>query len=132
MVRKFEFKNNDLELDIAGEKFYIDPFQPDLFNRIEEGKTKLLEEGDKLKSLDDNSTTQDLEKGIEQAIKTCTTVIDSLLGENSTERIFKERRISFLDAVDVAHFIFIEIESYIQSDVVNKYSPNRAQRRSKK
>lgn len=73
-----------------------------------------------------------LEKELEQAIQLCVDVIDDVLGKGATKKIFKDRAINFLDAIEVAGFALNEITDYMVEDIANKYSPNRAQRRAKK
>lgn len=132
MARKFNFKSNFLNLDIAGEEFEIDVFQPDLTKRMDDHRKELLEQGEALTSLrENNASSEELEKELEKAINLCVGVVDDLLEEGATKRIFKNRKINFLDIVDVSNFVFEEIDSYITDDVSTKYL-NRAQRRSKK
>lgn len=133
MARKFEFRNNELELDIAGEIFKIDVFEPTLSRRINAHGKRLKEKGEHLtKRLEEGLADAELEKELKGSIQLCVEVIDDVLGEGACKKIFKDKPINFLDAVDVANFVFTETNSYIEKDIMNKYSPNRAQRRAKK
>lgn len=130
MVRKYTPQKNKLELEIKKERFNIDAFDPTLLKRIEIHRKTLNEQGAKLQNQNKEISIEELESALEESIKLCVDVIDDLLGEGSTERIFKDEPISFLDAVDIATFIFQEITEYIVVDVAKKYNPNRAARRS--
>lgn len=133
MARKFEFKDNVLKLDIAGNIFEVDVFEPTLSRRINKHKIRLGEKGGHLtKKSDEGLYVKELEKELEESIQLCVGVIDDILGEGACEKIFKDRAVNFLDAIDVANFVFAEIDNYIQNDLAKKYSPNRAQRRAVK
>lgn len=135
MARKFEFnKRNELELDIAGEKFTVNVMDPNWLKKHEAKRVKIEEMGQRLRKLGENeaANVNELDKLMEEAIILCAETIDVLLGEKATERIFKDREIKFLDIVDVVHFIFNEASEHLERDVINKYSPNRAQRRARK
>lgn len=132
MTRKFEFRNNDLRLDIAGKEFTVDAFEPDLLERVDAGRIKLAEKGKELQTLSEEGITRGELKGkMEESIKACLEVIDGILGEGASQKIFESREVKFLDAIDVSHFIFNEIADFINKDITNRYSPNRATRRSK-
>lgn len=136
MARKFEFnsRKNRLELDIAGEEFIINTMDPLWLRKVDEGKKKLKESGDELTkfSKKDNADIDGLEEIMNRSIGICVEVLDALLGENATKRIFKDNPIAFLDIVDVISFVFEEADEYMEKDIVNKFSANRAQRRGKK
>lgn len=136
MARKFEFNKSRtrLELEIAGEQFEVDVMDPLWLKRFEQKKTEILKSGDELSefSKSEDRDVDGYEKLLNKAIAICVETVDALLEEGATKRIFKDAPIKFLDIVDVVHFIFSETDEYLQKDVVNKFSANRAQRRAKK
>jgi len=125
MARKFEFKTNTLELDIAGHIFEVDPTNPRL---IQEIQTFALEAQKKVEEL---SERRDYAKALEEVIQFCIDAIDSILGTGAAEKIFAGRKINFFDCLDVINFIVSEVNEFRQQKF-QQYSPNRAMRRANK
>lgn len=125
MVKKFEFKDNDLKLDIAGEKFKIDTTNIKLVERVSSfGKvaTKLSKELE---------GREDYVQALKETIDFCQGSIDSILGKGATKQIFKNREVSLLDLLDVINYIMAQVKED-RDKKFQVYSPNRAQRRAKK
>ena len=103
MAKKFEFRNNAAELNIAGHMFKIELTAEVIAasDEIRDGAAKHAE---------------NLEKsgvGAKEIVeKTCVFLsesIDRLLGEGAVQTIFGERKITMLDLADVLGFIQSEI-----------------------
>ena len=125
MTRKFEFRTNTLELDIAGHIFEIDPTNPRL---IQEIQTFALEAQKKVEEL---SERRDYAKALEEVIQFCIDAIDKILGEDASKKIFANREVTFFDCLDVINFIVSETNEFRQQKF-QQYSPNRAMRRANK
>nr|DAQ38492.1 MAG TPA: tail assembly chaperone [Caudoviricetes sp.] len=128
MVKKFEFSSNLLELDIAGEVFQIDTTNPRLIESAEKYGIKMQEYSKKAEEI---AKEHGNAKAMEDMIQICVDAIDVILGEGATKKIFKERKVNFFDCIDVINFVTAEIEKS-RENKLQKYSPNRAQRRAKK
>lgn len=124
MANKFEFKNNDLELDIAGSKFYVDTTDPELIERVLEFAKGAQAMAEELKG------KEDYVKELKQTISFCLGAIDSILGEGSSDRIFAGRKVGMFDCLDVISYIVKSINENKDNKFL-EYSPNRAQRRAK-
>lgn len=122
MARKFEFRANTLELDIAGYIFEVDPTNPRL---IQEMQTFSVEAQKKAEEL---SKREDYAKALEEVIQFCLDTIDSILGTGAAEKIFAGRKINFFDCLDVINFVVSEVNEFRQQKF-QQYSPNRAMRR---
>lgn len=130
MAKIFEFRNNNLEIEIAGNTFEIDIADTELMSKITGFSKEATELSNRLleQSKDENA---DYGKALEEAIQFVVGAIDMMLGEDASKKIFKGRKVSFFDALDVVNFIVDEYNTK-RKDNFNKYSPNRAQRRAKK
>lgn len=124
MTKQFEFKNNDLELDIAGNKFYLDTTEPSLIERILEFAHGAEAMGNDLKG------KEDYVEGLKEAIAFCLEAIDSILGEGSSDKIFEGRKVGMFDCLDVMSYIVDSVNENKDNKFL-AYSPNRAQRRAK-
>lgn len=131
MVKKFEFGKNLLELDIAGETFQLDVADVKTIEKIEKFGKESLE---KVKEAEKLSDEQGYSQVWDELIQFLVGYIDSMLGEGSVKRIFKERKINFFDCLDVAEFINTEASKHRSSKLqkLQQYSPSRAERRAKK
>lgn len=125
MTRKFEFKTNTLELDIAGHIFEVDPTNPRL---IQEMQTFSVEAQKKAEEL---SKRKDYAKALGEAIQFCIDAIDKILGEDASKKIFANRKATFFDCLDVINFVVSEVNEFRQQKF-QQYSPNRAMRRANK
>lgn len=122
-MKKFEFQNNSLELDIAGHKFELNPIEDGLLERIEKMGEESKLEAERMR--EDNSPDS-IKMGMNFMVKQ----IDALLGDGAASKIFEKRTINFFDVLDVLTYIKDSIIEF-QSEKISKYSPNRVQRRSK-
>lgn len=124
MVKKFEFKDNNLTLDISGAKFKIDTSDPELVARVLKFGEEAEEKANKI------GKKEDFSKALEDMIEFCTTSIDTILGKGASKEIWGNRPITFFDALDVINYIMDSVKED-RSKKFNKYTPNRAKRRSK-
>jgi hypothetical protein len=102
----FEFKNNTIELKIAGDIYHVKP-TPELTDRIIEFEKKWFD------------MVSDAENGVvenEKFISQCKIVIDVILGAGAFEKIFAGRVQNIEDCTDVAVFIFNEITGWYGGD----------------
>lgn len=125
MARKFEFRDNGLKLDIAGNIFEIDTTDPELVGRVYDFSVGAQEMASKL------SQKEHYAEALKEAIQFCLDAIDSILGEGASNKIFAGRKISLFDCLDVIEYITTEINADRESRF-QKYSPNRAARRAAK
>lgn len=124
MTKKFQFKNNDLELDIAGNKFYVDTTDPELIERVLDFAKGAESMAKELKNKDDYV------KELKETIEFCLGAIDSILGEGSSDKIFEGRKVGMFDCLDVISYIVNSINENKDNKFL-EYSPNRAARRAK-
>lgn len=130
MTRKFEFKNNNLKLDIAGNEFEIDVADECLIQNITGFADKAMKFSNKL-SEEAKKEDADYGKALKDAIEFVLGTINMVLGEDASKKIFENRKVSFFDALDVMDFIINEYNNARKKNF-SKYSPNRAQRRAAK
>ena len=109
----YQFGNNDIKLDIAGEKFTV-VYGASLLNRVKD----LGEQNAELKSDSNN---------VEKTIILLEKAIDTICGEGAVKKIFKDREISYYDLVDIVEYISKE-NSDFQVQKNKKYSLNRVVR----
>ena len=118
-MSKFVFnKKNNLELDIAGNKFSI-AYNEKLMHKINKTSKDISERIGKIKESKGNVGIFD------ELIGICTKVIDDICGEGATEKIFTNEEHTILDYCDVILYISEEINKF-NKNVSNKYSVNRA------
>lgn len=123
MAKVFKFQEKrGLELDINGIEFNVDVSDPLFLGKLESFSKALLEINKRYK---DTENIDEVVKNAESIINACAEGIDSLLGENSTKRIFGDRPINFLDIAELSQFVFTEISDYVNKDLMSKYSPQR-------
>lgn len=123
MAKKFNFKDNDLKLEIEGETFKLDTSNPELISRVVDFGNEATKRAKELENEDSYV------EALEQLIAFCTDSIDTILGEKASKRIWKDRSVSLFDAMDVINYIIASVKED-REDKFNKYTPNRAQRRS--
>ena len=125
MARKFEFRDNTLKLDIAGNIFEIDVTAPETVQQIQKFVIEAQERAAVL------AKRKDFSEAVKEAIQFCLDIIDSILGAGAAEKIFAGRKVNLYDCLDVINFIVEEIEAD-REERFQKYSPNRAARRAAK
>lgn len=124
MANKFEFKSNDLELDIAGKLFYVDTTDPELIERVLDFAKGAQTMAEELKG------KEDYVEELKGTISFCLDAIDSILGEGSSDKIFEGRKVGLFDTLDVISYIVNSMNEGKDNKFL-EYSPNRAQRRAK-
>lgn len=125
MTRKFEFKNNNLKLDIAGNLFEIDTMDTEIVeNTMKFGQ-------DAQKKSQQLGKKEDYVEALKEATQFCLDSIDIILGEGASSKIFSGRKVNLFDALDVMNYIVSEVKEDRESKF-QAYSPNRAQRRAAK
>ena len=122
-VNKFVFQD-DVKLNINGIEFSLDSTDLELIKKLD----KFSKEAPKF--ADDLGKREDYVQAMEDGINFTLKAIDTFLGEGASEEIFKDVKVSFIKAVNVANHIIQEVNSS-RTDTFSKYSPNRATRRSK-
>ena len=125
MARRFEFRDNTLKLDIAGNIFQIDATAPETVQQIQKFAVEAQERATKLAKRDD------FFEAMKEVIQFCLDTIDSILGAGAAEKIFAGRKINLYDCLDVINFIIEEIEAD-REERFKAYSPARVQRRAVK
>ena len=123
MVNKFTFKD-DVQLNINGVEFSFDSTDLDFIEELD----KFSKEAQVLS--DEMSRSEDYVEALKEAIEFCCVTIDALLGEGASKKIFKDTKVSLIKAMDVINYISEEVGK-ARAKSVNKYSPDRTQRRSK-
>lgn len=129
MVKKFEFKDNALELDIAGSKFNIE-LTAEVIAASDDLKTAAGKYAAELSK--SGAGAKDL---VEKTCEFLADGIDSLLGEGAAKTIFGDRAVTLLDLADVTNFVQSEIGAKV-TDKTAEYSrsghSNRRTRRANK
>lgn len=125
MVKRFEFKDNKLKLDIAGNIFELDTANPELIKRVLDFSEEAQEKAKEL------SGKENYVEALEETIQFCLDSIDCMLGEGASRKIFEGRKVGLFDCLDVINYIVSETKADRDSKF-QAYSPNRAQRRAKK
>lgn len=124
MNNKFVFQENGTVLDFGTAKFVVDVTDPDLVDKV---LTFAKGAQAKAEELKDN---EDYPEGLREIIKFSLGSIDSMLGEGASEEIFKDRKVSMMDAIQVLDYIMAEVKKGKET-AFKPYSPNRAERRAK-
>lgn len=123
MSNKFTFKD-DVQLNINGVEFSFDSTDLEFITRLEKFSKEAQDFGNAM------SKREDYAEALKESIEFCCNTIDALLGEGSSKKIFKDTKVSLVKAMDVINYISDETNK-ARSLSMNKYSPNRSQRRSK-
>lgn len=118
MAKVFEFKDYNLELNIAGKEFRIN-----CNSNV----------GDKMQAFSKNGKVmvEQLragEKTSEDALQYCAEAIDGILGAGAFEKIFEGRKATVTDCSDVLIFLSQEIAATNRSQ--KEAAMNREQRRA--
>lgn len=109
----YQFGNNDIKLDIAGEKFTV-VYGASLLNRVKD----LGEQNAELKSDSNN---------VEKTIILLEKAIDTICGEGAVKKIFKDREINYYDLIDIIEYISKEVSDF-QAKKNKKYNISRVAR----
>lgn len=123
MINKFTFKD-DVQLNINDVEFSFDSTDLDFIEALD----KFSKEAQVLS--DELLKCENYVEALQEAIEFCCVTIDALLGEGACKKIFKDTKISLIKAMDVINYISEEIGK-ARAKSMNKYSPDRTQRRSK-
>ncbi len=112
----FQFKSYDLTVDIAGNPF---TFRCDA--EMGDKMVGFQKEASKLATQLGNG-----EKTTEDAISFCSNVIDNVLGEGATDKIFTGRSKSITDFTDLIFFLANEIKSFTSAHKAEGKSNRRS------
>ena len=110
MSRKFEFRSHNLDLEINGAEFNVD------MGKTKEFK-KLIGLGDEIASLGKKGDVDD-----DALNAKFIDAINVVLGENATDKIFRDREINVWDLLDVLNFLLEEVEAYRSTSIAQKYN----------
>ena len=105
---KFQFSDNSVHLDIAGNLYRI-PYNAEFVAKIKELGTCMVENSKKLQQEADEA------KVIETAIQIIYDGIDKILGDGASAAIFADKERDIFDAIDVANYIFNEFSEFQKS-----------------
>ncbi|MCR1897815.1 hypothetical protein NSA47_02280 [Irregularibacter muris] len=125
MAKRFEFKNNNLKLDISGHLFEFDTTNPELVKRV----LTFSEDAQKLSN--ELTKREDYVVALEETIEFCIKTLDSILGEGASKKIFVGREVGLFDCLDIINYLMDEVKAD-RDTKFQAYSPNRPQRRAKK
>lgn len=129
MAATFKFKDNLLELNIAGEVFKIDAASEQTVAALQALETGSQEYAERAKSITPSEHASFMAE-LRGFLADC---IKSILGGDSIDRIFKDRPVSYFDALDITRFIGQEIPKHIaaKTQTLNaELAGNREQRRA--
>ena len=122
-MKTFEFKDNRLRLDIAGNIFELDTSNPEVIERIlnfaNEAQNKRAELAAK----------EDYVEALRETIQFCLDTIDTRLGEEASQKIFAGRTVGLFDCLDVINYIVAMVKEDREARF-QAYAPNRVQRRA--
>lgn len=129
MAKVFKFEKNLLELEINGEHYEVDVFDPEFVAKYEplQKETEAL-----LETLPE----REKEKGhetITELMELQVKIIETFIGEGEVKKVFGDRPIKFLDLVDLLAYLNnarSEFEAE-KMETATAYSPNRSTRRKK-
>lgn len=127
MNNKFQFRQSQIDLDIAGNIFTIDHASDELVEKVMAFGKEAVERANDMTSGSDEEVIDKLRA----TIVFCTDTIDVILGEGAAKKIFKGRAIRLIDAMDVLRYVTGEINA-ARATQLDEYAPNRAARRAPK
>lgn len=106
-MAKFEFKNNNVELEINGQIFSVELTNEVLLSCDSIGeKARAI-----LKKLDKN---EDEKNVLVQACDVMVEGIEGIIGEGSVSKVFGEKAITLFDLTDILIFIRVEVAAALQ------------------
>lgn len=114
-MKEFKFRENNLELSIEDKIFNID------ISSFEDSEKLIKIANDALKISEDGNSKETIEKMIVMIEE----AIDTILGEGATKEIFANRKINYLDIIDLLAFITEEIIEFRSKKLERVYSVNR-------
>ena len=123
-MKKFEFQNNDISIDIMGTMLVADAAVVEC--EISAAHKLISDFGAKVMS--GNASKKEIEGVMQESLEK----IDSAFGAGTSERIFKESTISYHDVCDVVCYILAacnEFESEKQN-LYKSFKGNRDERRN--
>ena len=120
----FQFRDNAIHLDIAGEKFDIE-YGPEVVKKIISFQEENL---DKMKNSEAKKDIEEVEKAIDEMTSVLVELINTICGDGAVEKIFKSRSINYYDLIDILDYITVEINKF-KEEKNKKYDPNRALRK---
>lgn len=118
----FQFKDNAIHLDIAGNVFNIN-YTEELLINIKNFYEKAAAQAEEIRD------SKDYNKTLDKSINLLKETIDNICGEGAANKIFKDREVNLYDLIDVINYIYTEVGNF-QKEKKNKYSTSRAQRRN--
>jgi len=101
-MASFEFKNRNMKVEIAGRQYTVHVTE-DLGDTLKEFAEEMRGMADEL-SLKEKTKTD--------AIEMLRGAIDTILGENSFDRIFRNRKITVMDCADLFMYLVDEINEF--------------------
>ena len=116
MAKKFVFQDNGTVLDFGTAKFTVDISNPDLIDKI------LVFAKEATKKAKELEKEEDYVKGLREVISFSLGTIDNILGKGASDKIFKGRTVSMLDALQVLDYITTEVKRE-KSVAYTMYSP---------
>lgn len=126
MSKVFNFKERKgLELELSGNKFSIDIFDPVIVDNLESFGKQLINISESYGDVKDSSSMHDTLKDV---MESCVEGFDSLLGEGATAKIFEGRKMNFIDVAELSEFVVSELSESIKlvnSEILERYSPQR-------
>lgn len=120
MVKKFEFRDQSTDIEIAGKTFSLDVTSPSLLRRIEKFGREAVAQS--FIDEDDDYITQ-----LEKSIDFMQHAIDQILGEGAAKEIFGDREVSFLEMLDLINFLRDTVLE-ARKEKLSKYSADRVKR----
>lgn len=114
----FQFQDNTIHLDIAGHKFQLAARQ--------ELAEKLIVAGKQVQEFGKACDEKDPE-AFKKSVAFMHGVIDTLLGEGVSAKIFEGREADLYDCLDVFGYISSKVEAFMtqKKERFGKYLPNR-------
>lgn len=103
-MKKFDFNKNNVELEIGEAKFSVNLGDPTLITRLRNFSQKAKANAAAI------TTDQDPVKTINDTFNFVSEALDNLLGAGATDEIFKGRKTSAYDAMDVLVFVVNTIQ----------------------
>lgn len=125
-MREFQFNNQSIEMQIGGNTFAVNPAEGNFMKKLAEVKKKAEEHLKKTKTIGEKDN---ILKAFSDATTFLKGSIDDLLGEGSSDLIFKDRKENLLDMLDILAYISETITEETHNRTVGSYV-NRAQKRA--
>ena len=116
-MSKFEFKNNNVELEINGQNFSVELTNDVLLScdDISNEAKKVLEAFEK---------TDDAKDMLTQACDAMVKGIEDIIGVGAVAKIFGKKAITLFDLTDIIIFVRTEVNSALQKKM-NSYAPKK-------